>query len=93
MRTLPHDVQGKLDDFCFEEIGGGRGGGDGRDAGLGGFGGGVDLEEDVEGVGVRWGEGGELGLEEGGFLDGFEGFESEEVGNRCGREKGTIDEG
>ena len=41
------------------------------------------MEKDVEGVRVRRGDGGERGFEEGGFFDGFEGFEGEEVGDSC----------
>jgi len=47
------------------------------------------LEEDVEGVRVGRGESGELGFEEGGFFDGFEGFEGEEVGD--GLKGGEMD--
>lgn len=80
MRARLHDVKSESDDL-WDVRGERSGGGDGRNSLFVGFGGGVDLEEDVEGSWVGRGDGGEGGFDEGGFLDGFQGFESEEVGD------------
>jgi len=64
----------------------------GGGAGFGGLAGGVDLDVDVEGPGGG-GESGAAGVELRGFLEGIDGGDAEEVGNRGGEGLAFVCEG